>query len=114
MLKKDNISSFKSEIDSVAKKLYNQPFSLSKLADSLLEHIQIEKEYKKRTKIMGILNMTPNSFSDGGEFMELDKAINHAVDMIELGAHIIDIGAQSTKPGADLVEADYEIKKITF
>ena len=100
------------QIDNVAKKLYNQPFSLAKLADSLLEHIQKEKEYKKRTKIMGILNMTPNSFSDGGEFLELDKAINHAIDMIELGAHIIDIGAQSTKPNADLVEADYEIGKV--
>ena len=62
---------------------------------------------------MGILNLTPNSFSDGGEFVEIDKAMNHAIDMIEQGAQIIDIGAQSTKPNADLVSIVYEIEKVT-
>lgn len=101
------------QIENVAKKLYSQPFSLSNLADTLLEHIQLEKSSKKRTKIMGILNITPNSFSDGGEFMDINKAINHAIDMIEAGADIIDIGAQSTKPKADLVSIVYEIEKVT-
>ena len=100
-----------SQIETVAKKLYSQPFSLSVLAQNLLELIELEKSHKKRTKIMGILNLTPDSFSDGGEFLQIDKAINHAVDMIEQGAHIIDIGAQSTRPGADIVSVEYEIQK---
>ena len=101
-----------SQIENVAKKLTHQPFSLSKLSDILLEQIQIAQKDSHRTKIMGILNLTPNSFSDGGEFIEIDKAINHAIDMIEQGADIIDIGAQSTKPKTDLVSVVYEIEKV--
>ena len=102
-----------SQLNNVAKKLATQPFSLSKLSDVILQQIEYELKPKKRTKIMGILNLTPNSFSDGGEFVEIDKAINHAIDMIEAGADIIDIGAQSTKPHADLVSVVYEIEKVT-
>ena len=101
-----------SQLETIAKKLYSQQFSLQNLAQNILEHIQQEKEYKKRSKIMGILNITPNSFSDGGEFLEIDKAMNHAIDMIEHGAEIIDIGAQSTKPNADLVDVVYEIEHV--
>ena len=101
------------QIETVAKKLYSQPFSLSNLAQSLLEQIQLEKQCQKRTKIMGILNLTPDSFSDGGEFTQIDKAINHAIDMIEHGAEIIDIGAQATNPQSDLVSIVYEIEKIS-
>ncbi len=99
------------QIQEIAKKLEKQPFSLSKLANELLNHIEIEKKTKK-SKIMGILNLTPDSFSDGGEFLALDKAMNHAIDMIEQGADVIDIGAQSTRPGADLVSVSFEIEKI--
>jgi dihydropteroate synthase len=101
------------QIENVAKKLYSQPFSLPKLAEKLLEQIQSEKQVQKRAKIMGILNLTQDSFSDGGEFVEIDKAINHAVDMIEQGADIIDIGAQATNCKADLVSVVYEIEKVT-
>ncbi len=101
------------QLKQVAKKLSTQPFSLPKLSDVILEKIEIEMQPKKRSKIMGILNLTPDSFSDGGEFVEIDKAINHAVDMIEAGADIIDIGAQSTKPYSDLVSVVYEIEKVT-
>lgn len=100
------------QIEQVAKKLSNQPFSLSKLSEVLLEQLENEKKSTHKTKIMGILNLTPNSFSDGGEFIQIDKAINHAIDMIEQGADIIDIGAQSTKPKADLVSVVYEIEKV--
>jgi len=100
------------QIEVTAKKLYNQPFSLSKLAEELLEHIEKEKCIKNNIKIMGILNTTTNSFSDGGEFLEIDKAINHAIDMIEQGADIIDIGAQSTKPNAELVDTGFEIEHV--
>ncbi len=96
----------------VAKKLASQPFSLSKLSDVIFEKIELELSEKSKTRIMGILNMTPNSFSDGGEFVEIEKAINHAIDMIEAGADIIDIGAQSTKPYSDLVSVVYEIEKV--
>ena len=102
-----------SQLVSVAKKLSSQPFSLSKLSDIIFEKIEIELSKKPDTKIMGILNLTPNSFSDGGEFVEIDKAMNHAIDMIENGANIIDIGAQSTKPFSDLVSVVYEIEKVT-
>ncbi len=101
------------QLSQVAKKLSSQPFSLSKLSDIILEKLEIELKPKSKTKIMGVLNLTPDSFSDGGEFVEIDKAINHAIDMIEAGADIIDIGAQSTRPYSDLVSVVYEIEKVT-
>ena len=97
----------------VAKKLDQQPFSLSKLSQKIFEQIEYNQKDTPRTKIMGVLNLTPDSFSDGGEFVEIDKAINHAIDMIESGANVIDIGAQSTKPKTDLVSVVYEIEKVT-
>ncbi len=102
-----------SQLKKTAEKLKNQPFSLSKLSDSILEKIENELKPQNNPKIMGILNLTQNSFSDGGEFVEIDKAMNHAIDMIEQGAKVIDIGAQSTKPYSDLVSIVYEIEKVT-
>ena len=69
-------------------------------------------EYGKRTYIMGILNVTPDSFSDGGDFTNVDIAVKHAKDMIEEGADIIDLGGESTRPGHKFVSADEEIKRI--
>lgn len=69
-------------------------------------------EYGKRTYIMGILNVTPDSFSDGGDFTNVDIAVKHAKDMIEEGADIIDLGGESTRPGHKFVYADEEIKRI--
>lgn len=63
-------------------------------------------------KIMGILNITADSFSDGGEYLEENKAIEQAIQMIEDGADIIDIGAESTRPGAASVDAETEISRI--
>ncbi len=100
------------QLTTVAKKLLKQPFSLANLSDTILEQINLALLPPNATKLMGILNLTPNSFSDGGEFVEINKAINHAIDMIEQGADIIDIGAQSTKPKADLVSVVYEIEKV--
>lgn len=101
------------QLTQVAKKLEQQPFSLSKLSAKIFEQIEFNQKDTPRTKVMGVLNLTPNSFSDGGEFVEIDKAINHAIDMIEAGANVIDIGAQSTKPKTDLVSVVYEIEKVT-
>jgi len=57
-------------------------------------------ELGKRTLIMGVVNVTPDSFSDGGKFLDRDKALEHAIRLFEDGADIIDIGGQSTRPGA--------------
>lgn len=64
------------------------------------------------TKIMGILNVTPDSFSDGGRYDTVENALNHARAMITDGADIIDIGAESTRPGATSLTADDEISRL--
>ena len=61
--------------------------------------------------VMGVLNVTPDSFSDGGQFFERDKAIAHGLKMAADGAAIIDVGAESTRPGAKAVPADEQIKR---
>lgn len=63
-------------------------------------------------KIMGILNVTPDSFSDGGKWNSLDKAVEHASLMVEQGANIIDIGGESTRPGATPVPLDEELRRV--
>jgi dihydropteroate synthase len=67
----------------------------------------------RRTWIMGILNITPDSFSDGGLYFETDKAIEHGLRLISEGADIIDIGGESTRPGSDPIPVDEEIKRIS-
>lgn len=66
----------------------------------------------KRTKIMGILNATPDSFSDGGKYNDVEAAKRRALEMIEQGADIIDIGGESTRPGFEKVEADEELARV--
>ena len=70
---------------------------------------------KKRPIIMGVLNLTPDSFSDGGQFVDPDVALEHASRMIEEGADIIDIGAESTRPygGAKPVTLEEELERLT-
>jgi len=65
-----------------------------------------------RPHIMGILNVTPDSFSDGGKHDQLDQAIAHALTMVEQGATIIDIGGESTRPGASEVAVEEEIRRV--
>lgn len=65
-----------------------------------------------RTRIMGILNLTPDSFSDGGRFPTHRRAVSHARRMQRLGADIIDVGGESTRPGADPVSAQEEIDRV--
>lgn len=62
--------------------------------------------------IMGILNVTPDSFSDGGKFVALDSSLQHCVRMIEEGADIIDIGGESTRPGSEPVCVEEQIKRV--
>lgn len=66
----------------------------------------------QRTLIMGILNITPDSFSDGGQFFDFDKALAHAEQMIADGADIIDVGGESTRPGGEAISAEEEIKRV--
>ena len=62
--------------------------------------------------VMGILNVTPDSFSDGGQFTAIDSAITHAKDMIGAGATIIDIGGESTRPNAAIVATNEELQRV--
>ncbi|MBQ7480529.1 MAG: dihydropteroate synthase, partial [Lachnospiraceae bacterium] len=64
------------------------------------------------THIMGILNVTPDSFSDGGSYINVDAALKHALEMINEGAAIIDIGGESTRPGSTPVSADEEMNRV--
>lgn len=66
----------------------------------------------EKTYIMGILNVTPDSFSDGGRFNSVESAVKHAREMIEEGADIIDIGGESTRPGHEAVDALEEINRV--
>ncbi|WP_234122411.1 dihydropteroate synthase [Clostridium hydrogenum] len=66
----------------------------------------------ERTYIMGILNVTPDSFSDGGKFNNIEKALKHAKEMLEQGADIIDIGGESTRPTHTPVPCEEEIKRV--
>lgn len=62
--------------------------------------------------IMGVVNVTPDSFSDGGNFFNKDKAIAHGLQLLEEGAHILDIGGESTRPGAEVVDIEEEIARV--
>ena len=66
----------------------------------------------QRTLVMGILNVTPDSFSDGGQFLSPDAALAQAEQMISEGADIIDVGGESTRPGAALVTAEEEMQRV--
>lgn len=66
----------------------------------------------KRTIVMGILNVTPDSFSDGGEYFSRNKAVEHALEMVEEGADLIDIGGESTRPGAKKISLEEERKRV--
>ncbi|MEL4897950.1 dihydropteroate synthase [Crocosphaera sp. Alani8] len=69
-------------------------------------------DWEKRTYLMGILNVTPDSFSDGGEFNSIESALEQAKNMIDCGADIIDIGGQSTRPGAEEISLEEELKRV--
>ena len=98
-----------SQIKKIAEKLKSQPFSLSNLAEILLNELE---QAKTKTKLVGILNVTPDSFSDGGKYYEPQLAIEHAYKMAEDGADMIDIGAESTRPFSTEVSAEEQIRRL--
>lgn len=67
---------------------------------------------EKRPLVMGILNVTPDSFSDGGKFSDVNSAVEHALQMISEGADVIDIGGESTRPGAEPVSTSEEMARV--
>ena len=79
-----------------------------------IETIEIgnrEFDVKNHTYVMGILNVTPDSFSDGGKYDQLDRALCHAQEMIDDGADIIDVGGESTRPGYTMISDEEEIER---
>lgn len=107
-------------------KLKQQPFGLKTIAadlEAILNALEPrpkkvrltrgrELELGRRTLIMGILNTTPDSFSDGGRYLKPEAALEHARQMIEDGADIIDVGGASSRPGAEIAGASEEIQRI--
>jgi len=73
---------------------------------------KLQLPLKKRTLIMGILNFTPDSFSDGGRYNTIEQALMRAKQMVDEGADILDIGGESTRPGADFVDARTECQRV--
>lgn len=66
----------------------------------------------KPSLVMGIVNVTPDSFSDGGKYIEPEKAVAHGLSLIEEGADILDIGGESTRPGSDIVLVEEELNRV--
>lgn len=98
-----------SQLEKICEKLKMQPFNLKKLSEEILEHFE-QKE--RTTKLVGIINVTPDSFSDGGLYFSPENAIKKIHQLIEDGADMIDIGAESTKPGAVDVSPKEQIERL--
>ena len=113
------------QLKSLIKKLRSQYFGLREIAldieealdnyDSVPEPIKIGKkklDFGRRTYVMGILNVTNDSFSDGGMFIDVDAAVDHAKGMVRDGADIIDVGGESSRPGSRGMDARTEISRV--
>jgi dihydropteroate synthase len=68
--------------------------------------------FSRRPLVMGIVNVTPDSFSDGGQFLSADRAVEHALRLVEQGADLLDVGGESTRPYAEPVDADEELRRV--
>ena len=64
------------------------------------------------TKLCSILNVTPDSFSDGGKYFDINRAVKRAKELVSKGAYMLDIGGESTRPGSKLISAEEEIERI--
>ena len=97
------------QLKKIAEKIEHQPFSLFALGQEIETQL---KQKNNKTKIVGILNITDNSFSDGGKYNSTESACVHFEELINDGADIIDIGAESTKPNTPAVPSDKQLEKI--
>lgn len=77
-----------------------------------IQFLNRKLEFGERTLVMGILNLTPDSFSDGGDYIAVEQAVEHAKEMIRQGADIIDIGGESSRPGHVRISAEEELKRV--
>ena len=117
----------KKQYHDIVNKFKAQPFGLKEIGKEIEKVIKLKEENNKgktfnlqgktltlgnRTLIMGILNITPDSFSDGGKYNDMAKAIEHANRMVEEGADIIDIGGESTRPDFTPVPLDVELERV--
>ncbi len=112
------------EIERIAEKLKEQPFDLDEISKRLLFCVNGSKEVRvlklrtremrlgEKTLIMGVLNITPDSFSDGGRFFEKEKAVRRVLEIVEEGANIIDIGGESSRPGSEPISEEEELRRI--
>ena len=103
----------------LTEKLQGQPYGLAPLGAELRERLGIGVDpdehgypWEQGTSIMGILNVTPDSFHDGGEFVDTDDAIARAEEMVAAGADIVDVGGESTRPGAETVPVEEEKTRV--
>lgn len=113
-----------SQLRQLCERLPQQPFGLGALAADLVVLLSaIDHPPRKlhgrdcclvldRPRIMGVLNLTPDSFSDGGRYQAADAAIRRALEMVKEGADIIDIGGESTRPGAQAVGVEEELQRV--
>src|SRR6185437_7294460 len=69
-------------------------------------------EFPRQTMLMGVVNVTPDSFSDGGQFFNTESAIAHALKLVEEGADVIDVGGESTRPRATPVSEEEELRRV--
>lgn len=72
----------------------------------------VQYDLSARTHLMGVLNVTPDSFSDGGKFFSAEKAIDHALAMVDEGADFIDVGGESTRPGSEPLPLEKELRRV--
>lgn len=98
-----------SQLNKIAEKLKSQPFKLALLAGEILEFLG---KHQGKTKLAGILNITPDSFSDGGLYFKPEDAQKKLISLIQDGADMIDIGAESTRPYSEPVEPDEQIARL--
>lgn len=97
--------------------LRRQPAAMRRRLEALLDRLTARRPRfaglaMDRPRIMGIINVTPDSFSDGGQFLDAGRAIEHGRRLVEAGAGILDIGGESTRPGAEPVSAAEEIRRV--
>lgn len=100
-----------SQLKKISEKLKFQPFNLKLAGEELLKYISKSQNYNQ-SKIVGILNITDNSFSDGGMYNDFESAKEHLIQMISDGASIIDIGAESTKPYSEPISDSVQLSKL--
>lgn len=114
------------EYQTLVERIKQQPWGLKQLGVNIAELLaklgskrQITWEWPnrkltigKKVLVMGILNVTPDSFSDGGKFQGVEKALEHAWEMVEEGVDIIDVGGESTRPGSAAVSAEEELARV--